>query len=91
MHQSTALGPLYSHAKTKSTSSMKSVMNTHLISTAHERRNRGRVEGVLVILAAALASSLEFSCQSAANCAVHHRLRRLLVSKEVGHICRLPA
>jgi len=61
MHRSTALGPLYSRKKTKSTSSTKSVMNIHLISTAHGRRKSGRAEGVLATLAVVLASPLEFS------------------------------
>lgn len=74
MHRSTALGPPCSRAKTKFTSSTKSVMNMHLTSTAHEKRKRGRPEGVLAILAVALASFLEFSWQSVANCAVRYRL-----------------
>lgn len=74
MHRSTALGQPCSRAKTKFTSSMKSVMSMHLTSTAHERRNPGRPESVLAVLAAALASFPEFSWQSVANCAVRYRL-----------------
>jgi hypothetical protein len=61
MHQSTALEPLYSRIKTKSTSSMRSGMSTHLISTALENKNHGRTEGVVAILAVALVSFTTFS------------------------------
>jgi hypothetical protein len=57
MHRSTVLGPPCSHTKTKSTSSTKSGMSTRLTSTAHERRNHGRTEGVVAILIVALVSS----------------------------------
>jgi len=61
MRQSTALGPLCSRAKTKYTSSTKSGMSTHLTSIAPERRNHGRMEGVVVTLVVVLVSPTAFS------------------------------
>jgi hypothetical protein len=90
MHQSTALGLHCSRAKTKSTFSMKLVMNMRHTNTAHERRKHGRMEGAVVIPAITLASSVPLPQRSAADCAVYHRLRWLLVFEEVGCICRLP-
>ena len=72
MRRSTALEPLYSHAKTKSTSSTKSATSTHLTSTALERRNHGRMEGAAVIPVVALVSPPAFSLESVTNRAVRH-------------------
>ena len=57
MHRSTVLGPLCSLTKIKSTSSTKLDMNMRLTSTVLERRNRGRMEDVVVIPIVALVSS----------------------------------